>query len=114
MRVFSAPANFTGMADRQLHIRSLAASCVACHSAQQYSAALSNVPYLPLFGMDKTFFITQMQAFKTGERTSTVMHRHAKGLNAQEVSDLADYFAVQKLNKPQALPHQKLLKTHPN
>lgn len=69
---------------------------------------------MPLFGMDKTFFITQMQAFKNGERASTIMHRHAKGLNAQEVSDLADYFAVQKLSKSQALPQQKLLKTHPH
>lgn len=114
MRVFSAPANLTDMADRQLHTRSFAASCAACHSAQQYSAARSNIPYMPLFGMDKTFFITQMLAFKNGERASTIMHRHAKGLSTQEISDLADYFSVQKLNKPQALPHQKLLKTHPH
>lgn len=114
MRVSSASTNFTEIADRQLHVRSLAASCTACHSTQQPNPALSNVPYMPLFGIDKPFFISQMQAFKSGERPSTVMHRHAKGLSAQEISDLADYFTMQKLGKSQALRQQKLLKMHPN
>jgi len=115
MSVFSEPsASSLESATRQLHIRSLAASCAACHSTQQNSAAITNAPYMPLAGMDKTYFLSQMQAFKAGERASTIMHRHAKGLNTQEISDLADYFSVQKLGKAQALPQQPLLKTHPN
>ena len=116
MRVFSEPSTSSlESANRQLHIRSLAASCAACHSTQEKSGAvMTNVPYMPLAGMDKAFFLSQMQAFKAGERASTIMHRHAKGLSPQEISDLADYFSVQKLGKAQALPQQPLLKTHPN
>jgi cytochrome c553 len=115
MRVFSEPSvSSLESANRQLHIRSLASSCAACHSTQQNSAAIINAPYMPLAGMDKAYFLSQMQAFKAGERASTIMHRHAKGLSTQEISDLADYFSVQKLGKAQALPQQPLSKTHPN
>jgi sulfide dehydrogenase cytochrome subunit len=115
MLVFSEPSTSSlESANRQLHIRSLAASCAACHSKQESNAAIINALYRPLAGMDKAYFLSQMQAFKTGERASTIMHRHAKGLNPQEIADLADYFSVQKLGKAHALPQQPLLKTHPN
>ncbi len=116
MLVYSEPSTSSlDSSNRQLHIRSLAASCAACHSTQlNNSAVIINAPYMSLAGMDKTYFLAQMQAFKTGERASTIMHRHAKGLSTQEISDLSDYFSVQKLSKAQALPHQPLLKTHPN
>jgi cytochrome c553 len=55
-----------------------------------------------------------MLAFKSGERASTVMQRHAKGLSAEEISDLAVYLTALRLRDPQPLPQQKLLKTHPN
>jgi sulfide dehydrogenase cytochrome subunit len=112
MSVFSAPSDID-TADRQSHTRSLAATCAACHSQQQPATQI-NAPYMPLYGMDKQYFLSQMQAFKTGERASTIMHRHAKGLNTQEIADLADYFSGQKLGKASALPHQRLLKTQPN
>jgi len=124
--VFSAALDnepIDNIATRQLHTRSLAASCAACHSTHQVGKSLSkeptntpysSIPYMPLDGIDKTYFTTQMQAFKTGERSSTVMQRHAKGLNAQEITDLAEYFSAQKLGNPLALPSQKLLQSHPN
>ncbi len=113
MRVFSASSDAVEMAERQSHTRSLAATCAACHSQQQQTTQV-NVPYMPLYGMDQQYFLSQMQAFKNGERASTIMHRHAKGLNTQEIADLADYFSGQKLGKAKALPQQRLLKTHPN
>lgn len=106
-------ASSPGSALRQLHTRSLAATCAACHSTHQNSPT-STAIYLPLYGMDTTYFISQMLAFKSGERPSTVMQRHAKGLNAEELADLSEYFAAQKLGAAQALPQQKLLKTHPH
>lgn len=68
---------------------------------------------MPLFGMNSTYFISQMLAFKSGERSATVMQRHAKGLSAEEISDLAAYFAPLRLNDAQQLTQQKLLKSHP-
>jgi cytochrome c553 len=74
------------------HIRVLAASCAACHGANGNS--VSGTPVLA--GLDKSHFLLQMQAFRSGERSATVMHRHAKGLTVGEIEQLATYFSQQK------------------
>lgn len=74
------------------HIRSLAASCAACHGTNGNSARITPT----LAGLETTYFITQMLAFMNGQITSTVMHHHAKGLNAEEIHQLAVYFSQQK------------------
>lgn len=84
----TAPAN----ASQQTHIRVLAASCAACHGTQGNSVGITP----SLAGLDAGYFTTQMLAFKQGERSSTVMHHHAKGLNVEEINALAIYFAAQK------------------
>ena len=75
-----------------VHIRTLAASCAACHGTQGNSAG--GLPSLA--GLDQKYFITQMQLFASGERKATVMHHHAKGLKAEEIEQLAVYFSAQK------------------
>lgn len=86
------------------HIRTLAASCAACHGSNGNS--VSTTPSLA--GLDGTYFTTQMLAFKDGSRPATVMHHHAKGLNIEEINLLANYFLQQKrvisiAPKPQTL-----------
>jgi len=49
-----------------------------------------------LAGLDHDYFVLQMQAFRSGERSATVMQRHAKGLTAEEIEQLATYFSQQK------------------
>jgi cytochrome c553 len=100
---------------RQLHVRALAASCATCHgtlgnNAQQHALASSKL--MQLAAMNPTEFISAMQAFKTGTRVATVMHHHAQGLTMQEISDLAEFFAVQKLRQPAKLPTQTLVNDH--
>jgi cytochrome c553 len=89
---------------RHVHTRSLTASCAACHGTNGNSSGNA----AKLAGIDRAYFVAQMQAFKSGARASTVMHRHAKGLTLQEVSDLAEYFSAQVPSKPVALPSQQL------
>lgn len=79
-------------AEDNVHIRTLAASCAACHGTNGNSVGGTPV----LAGLDQRHFTTQMQAFRSGERPSTVMHRHAKGLSPEEIEQLAVYFATQK------------------
>ncbi len=74
------------------HIRVLAASCAACHGTDGNSVGGTPV----LAGLDRIHFILQMQTFSSGERNSTVMHSHAKGLSRDEIEQLADYFASQQ------------------
>ncbi len=70
----------------------LAASCAACHGTQGNS--VSGTPVLA--GLDKNHFVLQMQAFRSGERSATVMHHHAKGLTLEEIDQLGNYFSEQK------------------
>lgn len=86
------------------HIRTLAASCAACHGSNGNAVAGSAV----LAGIDANYFSKQMLAFKDGSRPATVMHHHAKGLNVDEIDLLALYFSQQKrvanvVPKPQSL-----------
>lgn len=74
------------------HIRTLAASCAACHGS--HGNSIGNMPRLA--GIDAHYFVAQMQAFKDGSRTASVMHHHAKGLNVDEINLLAAHFSQQK------------------
>lgn len=78
-------------AEPNSHLRVLAASCAACHGTNGNSVGITPV----LAGLDRTHFITQMKAFRAGERPATVMHHHAKGLTEAEIEQLADYFSTQ-------------------
>jgi cytochrome subunit of sulfide dehydrogenase len=86
------------------HIQILAASCAACHGTNGHSVTGTPV----LAGLDQNHFILQMQAFRSGERQSTVMHRHAKGLTLEEINQLAVYFSQQARTSAHA-PTSQLL-----
>lgn len=96
---------------RQVHTRSLAASCAACHGTNGNSATASTSS---ISNISKPTFVSQMLAFKSGERPATLMHRHAKGLTNQEIEDLAEYFSKQPRQTIRAIPPQYLSKDYPN
>ena len=87
------------------HIRTLAASCAACHGSNGNALKGNAV----LAGIDGAYFTAQMLAFKDGSRPATVMQRHAKGLNIDEINLLADYFSKQK-RVPSLAPQPQTLK----
>ena len=97
--VISSPAAVSA------HIRTLAASCAACHGTNGNSLLSASIESTPsnnsealhhLAGINPSYFVTQMTAFKSCERKATVMHHHAKGLNSDEINLLAIYFSQQK------------------
>jgi cytochrome c553 len=96
---------------QNLHTRSLAASCAACHGTNGNSAS-ANTPSIA--SMDKATFVSRMLAFKSGERPATVMHRHAKGLTNQEIENLAEYFSQQPRQTVRVVPPQQLSRDYPN
>lgn len=104
------PPESISVMPRQMHTRSLAASCAACHGTNGNSIGDTG----KLAGKDKSEFIKKMLGFKSGEFAATVMHHHAKGLNAQEIADLADYFSTQIPHKSVYLVPQKLYKNASN
>ncbi len=90
------------------HIRTLAASCAACHGSNGNAIAGNAV----LAGIDATYFTKQMLAFKAGSLPATVMHHHAKGLRDDEIDLLAVYFSQQKPIASQSPKSQPLSPNH--
>ncbi len=74
-------------------VRSMAATCSACHGTNGASVggAIGG-----LAGLNKDYFVTQMKNFKEGKRDATLMHQISKGYSDAETAALADYFAAQK------------------
>jgi sulfide dehydrogenase cytochrome subunit len=79
------------------HIVILAASCAACHGTNGNSVGGTPV----LAGLDASYFMTQMHAFQTNERVSTVMHHLSQGLTPAEIEQMGIFFA----NQPRVLAH---------
>jgi cytochrome c553 len=89
----AAPAAF-GQDRDALYLRSLAASCAACHGTAGKAAEGSSVPGLA--GTDRATMAAQLRAFKAGTRPATIMHQLAKGYSDAQIDQLAGYFAAQQ------------------
>ena len=95
------------------HIRTLAASCAACHGTNGNAVTNnSGDNNFTLAGINGQYFVAQMLAFKNGSRSATVMHHHAKGLNEDEINLLALYFSQQKRLISQSPKPQTLKASH--
>jgi sulfide dehydrogenase cytochrome subunit len=81
-------------AQEQLYVRSLASSCAQCHGTDGH--APPGAPIASLAGMPRDYLLTQLQAFKAGTRTSTIMQQLARGYSDAQLQQLASYFAAQK------------------
>ena len=64
-------------------------SCSGCHPPSV--SAQTKVP--PLRGQNPTDIVVAMQAFRSGERPSTVMGRIAKGFSDEEIRAIAAWVA---------------------
>jgi len=69
-----------------------AASCSGCHPASQGVDTI--VPRLT--GRAPADIVEAMQAFKSGQRPSTVMDRIAKGFSEDEIKAIAAWYGTQK------------------
>jgi cytochrome subunit of sulfide dehydrogenase len=69
-----------------------ASSCSGCHPPS--AAVETKVP--PLRGHDPAEIVAAMQAFRSGERPSTVMGRIAKGFSDGETRAIAARLAAQR------------------
>ncbi len=77
-----------------LPLRSLAASCAACHGTEGHSEPKSTVPALA--HLPAAYFIARMHAFREDQTlASGVMAQIAKGFDDTQVEQLAAYFASQ-------------------
>ena len=75
-------------------VRSLAATCAACHGTDGH--AVSGPSMLRLAGKPKSEFVRQMRAFREGSRAATVMQQIAKGYDDAQTEALGYFFAAQR------------------
>ncbi|MEO8153142.1 MAG: cytochrome C [Rhizobacter sp.] len=75
-----------------LRVRSLAATCAACHGTE--GRAVSGAGMMGLRGLDKTYLVNQLNAFRDGTRPATVMQQIAKGYTPGQIEQLAVFFAA--------------------
>jgi cytochrome c553 len=82
-------------------VRSLAATCTACHGTDGVS--VGGVPP-SLAGRTKDYLLQQLKDYKAGNRPATIMQQHAKGYSDEQLERIAAYFAAVKPGEAAAAP----------
>jgi sulfide dehydrogenase cytochrome subunit len=77
----------------ELALRSLAATCAACHGTDGRPPAGSAIAGLG--GRDRDELLARLIGFRDGSRPGTVMPQLAKGYTPDQLSQLAGWFAAQ-------------------
>ena len=67
----------------------LAAMCASCHRLDGRDRGIPSI-----VGVDKKEFAATMAAYKSGARSSSIMHAVALQLSDAEIATLADYLAA--------------------
>lgn len=81
-------------AAQRLYMRSLAATCAHCHGTD--GRAVEGEALVRLAGRPRDDLLTQLMAFRTGDRKATIMHQITRGYSEQQLEQLAAYFAGQQ------------------
>ena len=77
-----------------LNVRSLAATCAACHGTD--GRVVGDGSVIALAGLPREVLATQLRAFKAGTRPSTIMTQLSRGFSEAQIDQLAGYFSVLK------------------
>lgn len=77
-------------------------ACMACHGSNGEGQAASGFPRLA--GQHQAYLVKQLREFAGGQRKSPQMAPIASALNAQQMNDVADYYASLPGWKPNANP----------
>lgn len=91
--VAAGPATAADDAAR-LRTRSLAATCAQCHGTE--GRAVQGEALVRLAGLPQDYILTQLMAFRNGQRAATIMHQITKGYSQEQLETLAAFFAKQK------------------
>jgi cytochrome subunit of sulfide dehydrogenase len=78
-------------APEALKLRALAATCAHCHGTD--GRAVEGEATIRLAGLPADYVLTQLMAFRSGQRPATIMHQITKGYSQEQLESLATYFA---------------------
>ncbi|MEY4751217.1 MAG: hypothetical protein RIQ60_3431 [Pseudomonadota bacterium] len=77
----------------RLRLRALAATCAHCHGTD--GNAVQGQPLVHLAGLPQDYLLTQLMAFRAGQRPATIMHQITKGYSVEQLEALSKYFSTQ-------------------
>ena len=77
-------------------------ACLACHGPNGEGQAAAGFPRLA--GQHQAYLVKQLQAFANGQRKNAQMDPIAGALSAQQITDVAEYYASLPGWKPSANP----------
>lgn len=103
--------------EQATHVRTLAASCAACHGTQgnamvKEGGNISEENNPVLAGRTREDLLSKLLGFRDGTRKATIMHQHSRGLSLEEIDMLATHFSTQiRVIRPPLSP-QKLEAEH--
>ena len=90
----AAPAVITGDAAAG---KNKTAMCQGCHGQPGWRTAFPEVYTVPkLGGQNANYIVAALKEYKSGERAHSTMQAIAAGLSAQDMADLAAYYAAPK------------------
>lgn len=72
-------------------------TCAGCHGTN----GLSLSPMPRIAGFNEKYLVNTMKHYQTGERSSTIMRRIAKGYTEEELTAMAKFFAGQTWVSPE-------------
>jgi cytochrome subunit of sulfide dehydrogenase len=81
-------------ATQRLRTRALAATCAQCHGTD--GRAVEGEALIRLAGLPREHILTQLLAFRTGQRPATIMHQITRGYSQEQLEEVATYFASQR------------------
>ncbi|HEX7026405.1 MAG TPA: cytochrome c [Gammaproteobacteria bacterium] len=71
-----------------------AKGCMGCHGPAGNSPNPAMFPKTS--GLEEGYLVTQLKAFRSGERSNPMMSPMANGLTDEEIANLSAYLAAQK------------------
>lgn len=77
-----------------LRTRALAATCAQCHGTD--GMAVEGQALVRLAGLPEDYILSQLMAFRNGQRQATIMHQITKGYSQEQLETLAKYFGSKK------------------
>ena len=86
----AAGAALPAHAQDPAYVRSLAATCTACHGTDGRS--VGGIPP-SLAGQDRNYLLQALKDFKAGKRPATIMHQLSKGYTDEQLELLATHFS---------------------
>jgi sulfide dehydrogenase cytochrome subunit len=90
--LFALGASALACAEDSNYIRLLASNCANCHGTDGRSQG--GMPALT--GLARQYIVLQLQEFKSGKRTATIMNQLSKGYSDADIDALAAYFSSLK------------------